>query len=245
MKNKAKEKYNVEFHVHTRYSKDSFLGKVFLFLMCKIKKIDCIAITDHNEIDGAIKYKKFFERHKIDVIVGEEIFTNDGEIIGLFLKEKIEPSLSAEETIVQIKKQNGIVYIPHPYDEKRNKTVIKTEILNIIYKDADLIECHNGRNIKIEFSNKQEEIANKYNIKKVVGSDAHAFYEIGRNYCVVGEKINRNNIKSVISKAEFKTKKCIRFAHFHTKIVRLAKMIKGGQWNELSGIINKKLNRNR
>ncbi len=245
MKENIKKKYKTVFHVHTKFSHDSFLGKHFLFLMCKLKGINCIAITDHNEIKGALKYKTFLKKHNIEVIVGEEIFTNDGEIIGLFLKNKISSNLSAIETIREIKKQNGIVYIPHPYDEKRYKTVIKPEVLKKIYKDVDLIECHNGRNIKKEYSVKQNQIADKYGLIKIVGSDAHTFYELGRNYCITSEIVTRENIKCLIDKSIFKTNKCIKFAHFNTKIVRLLKLIKGGKWNELSRIINKRFKKSR
>ena len=111
--------YKSEFHVHTRYSKDSILSYWLLLLILKIKKINTVAITDHNEVAGALKYKDKFKKHGIELIVGEEIFTNKGEIIGLGLTTKIEPDLSPKETIKQIKEQNGIVYVPHPYDEKR------------------------------------------------------------------------------------------------------------------------------
>ena len=141
----------IEFHVHTRFSNDSILGLFFILMMCKFRKIDCLVITDHNEIDGAIKYKEKLLKYGIDVIVGEEIFTKDGEIIGLFLNKKIEPYLSAEDTVKRIRKQKGLVYIPHPYDEKRYKTVITQEALEKISKDIDFIEIHNGRNIRSIF----------------------------------------------------------------------------------------------
>ena len=129
----------IEFHVHTKFSNDSILGLFFILMMCKFRKIDCLVITDHNEIDGAIKYKEKLLKYGIDVIVGEEIFTKDGEIIGLFLNKKIEPYLSAEDTVKRIRKQKGLVYIPHPYDEKRYKTVITQEALEKISKDIDFI----------------------------------------------------------------------------------------------------------
>lgn len=244
MKKEMVKKYKAEFHMHTAYSHDSILTKYFLFLVCKIKKIKYIAITDHNEIKGAIKYKKFFEKHGINVIVGEEIFSKDGEIIGLFLEKKINPGLSIEDTVKEIKKQNGIVYVPHPYDEKRLETVITPDALKKIHKDVDLIECHNGRNIKEEFSVKQNEIAGKYKITKIVGSDAHTIYEVGRNYCLVNE-INRDNLIEEIKNAEFHKSKCLKIAHKITKVARLIKIVKGGKWNELSRIINKKFKRNR
>lgn len=233
-------KIKAEFHIHTTYSKDSILNKYFLFLICKLKKISCIAITDHNEVAGALKYKDFFEKHSIKVIVGEEIFTEDGEIIGLYLTEKILPNLSVEETIQEIRKQNGLVYIPHPYDEKRYKTVLKLEKLEKIVEQVDFIECHNGRNVKESYSERQNELAEKYNLRKIIGSDAHTFYEVGRNYCLVNS-INRENIKNEIEHSTFHKSRCVKLAHQNTKVARIIKIIKGGKWNELSGIINKKI----
>ena len=89
-----KKEYKTEFHVHTRYSKDSCLNYLMLLLMLKIKKIDTIVITDHNEIKGALKYQKKLQKHHINVIVGEEIFTTKGEIIGLNLNKRIQEGLT-------------------------------------------------------------------------------------------------------------------------------------------------------
>lgn len=233
---------NVEFHVHTRYSKDSTLNLLFVLLMCKIKEIDCIAITDHNEIMGAKKYKEKLKKHNIDVIVGEEIFTSDGEIIGLFLNEKIPQDLSPEETIKEIKKQGGIVYIPHPYDEKRKNSVLKEKYINKFAKNIDLIEVHNGRNIEKRFDIKQREISDKNNITPIIGSDAHVFWELGRNYVII-DSIERDDIIESIKRAEFKEKKCIKISHKVTKYVKLIKMIFKGDINGLFRVIDKKRRR--
>ena len=235
-----KKKYKIEFHIHTSASHDSMLSKYFILLMCKIKGINCIAITDHNEVKNAIQFKPFFQKKGIEVIVGEEIFTKEGEIIGLFLNQKIEPYMTLPDTIKEIKKQGGLVYVPHPYDGKRNKTVISYDDIKKNCNDIDFIECHNGRNIKESYSKKQDEIATSLNLRKIVGSDAHTFYEIGRNYCLVNS-FEKNKFISEIEKSDFKKRECIKFAHFNTKVVRLIKMIKGGKWNELSRIIDKKI----
>lgn len=239
-----KEKYKVEFHIHTSASHDSILTKYFLFLMCKLRKIDCLAIADHNEVKNALKYKEFFEKKGIKIIVSEEILTKDGEIVGLFLNERIEPNLSLEETIKRIRNQEGLVYVPHPYDGKRSKTVLSKEIIKKNKKNIDFIECHNGRNVKKEYSKVQNEIAEEIGITKIVGSDAHTFYEIGRNYCIVNS-FEKKELKEEIKNATFIKKDCIKFAHLNTKFVRLYKIIKGGKWDELSRIINKKLKRNK
>ena len=235
--------YKTEFHVHTRYSKDSILSYWLLLLVLKIRKINTVAVTDHNEVAGALKFKDKFKKHGIELIVGEEIFTNKGEIIGLGLTNKIEPNLSPKETIKQIKRQNGIVYIPHPYDEKRYKTVLVEEEIKKNKKDIDFIEVHNGRNISSKFDEKQNEIAEKYKLTKIIGSDAHTFFELGRNYILTENKITIDNLMNEYKNVKFNEKKCIKFAHKWTRIARLINIFLRRNFDELHRIINRKCKR--
>lgn len=236
-------KIRAEFHTHTRFSKDSILNKFFILFMLKLKKIKLIAITDHNEVKGAIKYQKFLKKFNIDVIVGEEVMTDSGEIIGLFLNKKIEPFQSPELTVKQIKEQNGIVYLPHPYDEKRYKTVLKEEKQIKLKDEIDFIEIHNGRNISEKYSDNQKEIQQKLKITSIIGSDAHTFIELGRNYIEI-EYTNiddfKNNMKDIVEKSVFHKKKCIKLAHTITKFARIIKMIEKGEFNELYRTIFKR-----
>ena len=235
--------YRTEFHVHTRISKDSTLSYWLLLLMLKIKKINTVAITDHNEVKGALKYKEKFKKHGIEIIVGEEIFTSKGEIIGLGLKEKIEPNLSPQETIKQIKNQKGIVYIPHPYDEKRYKTVLAEEEIKKHKDKIDFIEVHNGRNISSKYDEKQNEIAEKYKLTKIIGSDAHTFFELGRNYIITNNKITIDNLRVEYKNVSFKEKKCINLAHKWTRIARIITFISKGDFYGIIRIVKKKFNR--
>lgn len=233
----------MEVHTHTKYSKDSSLNKYFYLLMLKLKGILIVGITDHNEIKGAFEFKEFLEKFNIKVIIGEEIFTTKGEIIGLFLKEKIEPFLSPEETIKKIKEQNGIVYIPHPYDKKRYKTVLDFDEIEKNQKNIDIIECHNGRNINLKYSEKQNEIAERFNKLKMVGSDAHIFFELGRNFNLIKDFNNQKEFLENLREIKFQKKQCIKISHQITKIVKTLKLIKKGELNELFRIIRKKCKR--
>ena len=235
--------YKTEFHVHTRTSKDSVLSYWLLLLMLKIKKIDTVAITDHNEVKGALKFKEKFKKHGIEIIVGEEIFTNKGEIIGLGLISKIESNLSPKETIKKIKEQNGLVYIPHPYDEKRYKTVLSEDEIEKNKNDIDFIEVHNGRNVSEKYDEKQNEIAEKYKLVKIIGSDAHTFFELGRNYVLTENKITINNLKQEYKNVKFKEKRCINFAHKWTKIAKIISLICGGDFNGIIRVIKRKFKR--
>lgn len=237
-------KIRLEMHTHTKYSHDSNLNKWFYLMMLKIRKINTIAITDHNEIAGALEFRDFLKKYNINVIVGEEVFTNKGEIIGLFLKTKIEPGKSTRETMIEIKEQGGIVYIPHPYDEKRYKTVIPEEEIKNNIDLIDIIEVHNGRNIRPYFSERQLLIGNRYpNTYKLIGSDAHTFIELGRNYNIVEKFYNKEEFIKNIRDVQHVKRECIQISHQITKYVRVMKLLRKGHINELYRIINKKFGR--
>lgn len=234
----------IELHCHTKYSHDSLLSFRGLYLLCRLKKIKYIAITEHNNIEGAIAFNRFCELrgNKVHVIVGEEIFTEDGEIIGLYLKDEIPPNLSLAETISLIKRQDGVVYVPHPYDEKRYRTVLPEKEIKNNRELIDCIEVHNGRNISSKFSLVQDEIAERYSIKKVIGSDAHTMLEIGRNYMISGiEPNDKNSFLKMLDDKHFKKKDCLRMAHQLTRIVRVIKLFGKGNTYEILRIINKRI----
>lgn len=242
----SREQYKLELHVHTKYSHDSNFPFWLLHLMCRLRKITHIAITEHNNIRGGIAFKEYCRKRgeKINVIVGEEIMTNEGEIIGLFLEKEIEAGLSPEETINKIKEQNGIVYVPHPYDEKRYKTVLTKDAIRRNKKKIDFIECHNGRNISKDYDVIQNIIADTFNIKKIIGSDAHVWFEIGRNYIVTGiEPISVESFKLAIKDSVFLKKDYLKIAHCITKFDRVLKLFLKGDIYGLYRFIYKKFRR--
>ncbi|MBQ7168726.1 MAG: PHP domain-containing protein [Synergistaceae bacterium] len=226
----------MELHVHTRYSKDSLLCFWPLYLRCLARRISVIAVTEHNNIDGGMRFSEFCRKRggKVSVIVGEEIFTSQGEIIGLFLKKAVEPGLTAKETIARIKEQGGVVYVPHPFDLKRSKTVLQEEAIRENKSDIDCIESHNGRNISPDFSARQLEIARKYGIRQVVGSDAHTLIEAGRNYMRINSvPADRESFIREIENAGFVTAECLRISHKITLFAKLLKLALGGKFIEI------------
>ena len=100
-------KINIDLHVHTNYSKCALLKPAEIEGIALKRGLDGVAITDHNTIEGALEVYK--QAKKIKVIIGEEIKTTQGEITGYFLKEKIPPFLSPEETVKEIRKQGGLI----------------------------------------------------------------------------------------------------------------------------------------
>tara|TARA_A100001037_G_scaffold306871_2_gene358019 strand:+ start:61573 stop:62247 length:675 start_codon:yes stop_codon:yes gene_type:complete len=173
----------IDTHIHTSFSKDSEMSLEALHQKCLKTGLNCIAITDHNTIEGALRFKSIAS---FEVIVGEEINTIQGEITGLFLKEKIPAGLPAIDTVKNIKSQGGLVSIPHPFDIFRS-SVIKLDALYEVLPHVDIIEGFNARNT-FHFSNKKaEKLAKDHNILTSGVSDAHTAYEVGRTYMEMPE----------------------------------------------------------
>ena len=236
--------YKVVTHVHTKYSHDSMMPFCLLYWKCRRAGIDYIAITEHNNIDGAKAFAAYCKKRggKLKVILGEEVMTDSGEIIGLYIHENIKPMMTPEETIREIKRQGGIVYVPHPYDEKRYKTVLKETYIEKYKDEIDCIECHNGRNISTRFDEKQKEIAEKHGIPKVIGSDAHTIFEVGRNYMLMPHAPDdADAFREAIKGADFHPAPCLSYCHQLTRIDRLLKLLSKGDYREIYQIIHKKL----
>jgi len=138
--------------------------------------LDGIAVIDHNEIEGA---KRLAEVAPFPVIVGEEVVTREGEVAGLFLRERVPPGLSLEETVARIKEQGGLVYAAHPLARDAPQSIGR-EALESIIDRVNIIEGFNAR-IRHESDNENaEEIARRHGIAVAAGSDAHFPWEIGR-----------------------------------------------------------------
>ncbi len=170
-----------DLHTHSHYSRDSVLSPKAYVDACLRKGITCAAVTDHNEVHGAFVIRKMAAERahgNLKVIIGEEIKTADGEIIGLFLKELVPRDLSAEDTVRAIHEQGGVATIPHPFDAFR-RNVIKRDVLDRIAGRVDAIEGWNCRNILGRHDEKARELAKAAGKPIVAGSDSHSPWEIG------------------------------------------------------------------
>jgi len=160
-------------HIHSCYSSDSNLKCSDILSIAKKKKLKLIAVTDHNTINGGLVTKSLARGSDIEVIVGAEIKTHSGEVIGLNLKEEIK-FRSLIPCIEEIKRQNGLVVIPHPSRWNKKKIPISK-----IKKYVDYIEVYNGRNLSTISNLKAYKLASNMGIQTIVGSDAHFGFEIG------------------------------------------------------------------
>lgn len=164
--------YYFDLHIHSKYSLDSILSPQRILDIAYSRGLDAISITDHNTIKGS-SVAKSLKQDKVHVIIGSEISTDYGDVIGLFLNENII-SRVFEEVVDEIRDQDGLVVLPHPY---RRKKLLNNDLLNLV----DLIEGINGRSS--DTSNQCAiELAGKFQKKPIAGSDSHFSFELGRLY---------------------------------------------------------------
>lgn len=174
-----------DLHIHTTFSDGSSSVQEVIKKAISLK-LDTIAITDHNEIEGAIKAKEFVQKWglPLDMIIGEEITTSDGHVVGLFLKERIRPLLTAEATVDEIHRQGGLAVAVHPFSMwlKLFKCGGVGRLVENLQFDA--IESINGSPLE-GFSNTYTKAFNrKIKLSAVAGSDAHTAEAIGQGYTV-------------------------------------------------------------
>ncbi len=167
---------DVDLHMHTDHSSDCATPVEVLLATAREQGLGAIAITDHNEISGALE--AVAKAEGIKVIVGEEVKTaTQGEVIGLFLSERIERGLTLAETVAEIRRQGGLVYVPHPFD--RMHAVPGYEHLLAILDEIDAIEIFNPRVAIGSFNEEAARFAAKYRITAAAGSDAHVAAGLG------------------------------------------------------------------
>jgi hypothetical protein len=167
---------DVDLHMHTDHSHDCATPVEVLIAEARARGLGAIAITDHNEISGA--QEAVGKADGLKVIVAEEVKTADqGEVIGLFIKDKIPRGMTLQETIAEIKRQDGLVYVPHPFD--RMHSVPDYEHLLAVIDDLDAIEVFNPRVAITEFNEEAVRFAAKYRIPAGAGSDAHVTQGLG------------------------------------------------------------------
>jgi glycosyltransferase involved in cell wall biosynthesis/histidinol phosphatase-like PHP family hydrolase len=167
---------DVDLHMHTNHSPDCATPVDVLLETAKARGLGAIAVTDHNVISGAHEARD--RANGIKVIVAEEVKTADqGEVIGLFIEEHIPRGMTLQETIAEIQRQGGLVYVPHPFD--RMHSVPDYEHLLDVVEDVDAIEVFNARVAVRSFNEEAVKFARKYRIPAGAGSDSHVPQGLG------------------------------------------------------------------
>jgi predicted metal-dependent phosphoesterase TrpH len=211
--------FKADFHIHSRFSGDCSTTLEQIIQTCQKKMINCIALTDHNEVEGALQLKKIAPFY---VIVGEEILTTSGEIMGLFLSQKIPRDISIEEAIKRVKDQNGLLCAQHPFDKFRSDA-LQAEVMEKIKDQIDMVEIFNARTPLKRTTDMAREFAREHHFPATAGSDAHAAYEIGNAYVELPEFKGREDFLSALKQGRVAGRRANPLTHFSSLWSRLKK----------------------
>lgn len=210
-------KYKIDLHTHSIISHDGGITAADYEQILTSGKLDFVAVTDHNETRFArMLQKKLGDK----IIIGEEIGTQQGEIIGLFLKETIPGGLPIEEAVAHIKAQGGLVYIPHPYETFRKG--VQEEGLQKTKKEIAIVEVFNGRGRLRGKPMLAAAFANGNKLARAASSDAHGVQGLGITYSWIEEAPTKSNLAKLLQNASLKTD----YAPFYTILFPLINRIK-------------------
>lgn len=221
MKSNEKKWVRVELHLHTRASEDSLVQIEDLLKHCDRIGIDRVAITDHNQIENALKAKAMAPDR---VIVGEEIETTQGELIGYFMTEQVPPGLPPMAAITRLRAQGALISVAHPFDTTRTQHWDKNDLLAIT-PHIDAIETFNARCLSNKPNQVAEAFAKEYGLLETVGSDAHSLWEVGRACLTLPAFEEAEGFKVGLAKAEKTTKLSSPFVHLFSRYAVLYKKL--------------------
>jgi predicted metal-dependent phosphoesterase TrpH/glycosyltransferase involved in cell wall biosynthesis len=166
-----------DLHMHTEHSHDCAVPVEDLLDHAERIGLGAIAVTDHNVFSGAQEAVELARDRELIVIPGEEVKTDAGEVIGLFLSEEIPRGMSWADTIGAIREQGGVVYLPHPFD--RLHTIPDAGTLHRHLAEIDVFEVYNARLLFEGYNDEALRFARKYNLTMGAGSDAHVLQGVG------------------------------------------------------------------
>jgi len=228
---------SVDLHLHTCHSYDSATPLQDIVRGCRRAGIDCVAVTDHNTIAGALKLR---DAGDIRVIVGEEISTTAGELLGLFLTEPIPHGLSATDTIERVQAQGGLVCIPHPLGRKpfshttdmgnthegqyvpsvyvtRANRLLTAEVISRV----DMLEVINSRTMFGRTWAATRKLAELCHLPLTAGSDAHTAAEIGHARVQMPDFTDAHSFLAALQEARPSGVRSSAFVHFASMYAKL------------------------
>ncbi|HEX4743796.1 MAG TPA: PHP domain-containing protein [Candidatus Limnocylindria bacterium] len=225
-------KIRLDMHTHTEYSPDSRTTLARFAAAAKAAGLGAVCVTDHNTVAGALRLREMDTGFR--VVVGEEIYSLDGEIVGLFLEEAVPPHLPASETMDRIHAQGGLVYIPHPFSRNRLRHM-KIEQLNALVDKIDAVEVFNAREMSKTSNAKALAFAVAHAKPGGVGSDSHRRSELGRAYVEVADFTSPAELLEALRQGTVTGKLSGMFMHVRTwgdaatKVaIRLLRRTRGG-----------------
>ena len=222
----------VDLHAHSSASFDSLADPRRMVERARRLGLTHLAITDHERIDAA-QHAARLAGDDLQIIVGEEIRTRDGDLIGLFLKEAVPPGLSAPETAAAIRAQGGLVGLPHPFDSFRSsggrRAGAGEQALGALAAIVDFVETHNARAYG-DANPSAAAFATRHRLPGVASSDAHSIMELGIASTVLpGPFSTAQELRTLLPEAELLTGRATYYVRLWTPIAKVVQRLRGNR----------------
>ncbi len=211
-----------DFHIHTRFSRDSILSEEKFIRVALERGLTHVAVTNHNNVEGAVAVRDHVAQLGLDdrltVILGEEVSTADGEVVGLFLQHTIPRGLSADETADAIHAQGGLVSIPHPFDPFR-ASHIRREPLDRLAEAGkiDMLEVFNSRVTFGRHNLEAAEFAQLHGIPGIACSDSHSSFEVAMSFNALPAFGSADELRAGLSENEWHGSRSTVLIHLTTR----------------------------
>lgn len=213
--------WSVDLHMHTNASPDCLSSPADVVQRAREIGLDRIAITDHDQIEGA------FEARSLDpdlIIVGEEVRTAEGlDLIGLFLTKHIAPGGSFREVAEEIRRQGGVVYVPHPFDSHRGTT---EDFLEGVRDCIDAVEGFNARIHDPRRNQRAQNWALAHGLPIGAGSDAHLLSEIGKARVVLPPFTGPADFLTALSEGRIEGRASSYLVHLGSTWAKIARKLR-------------------
>lgn len=211
-----------DFHVHTRASRDSLLSEDRFIRLALERGLTHVAVTNHNNVEGAMAVRDRVAalgvEERLHVILGEEVSSADGEIVGIFLTRTIPPGLSAEATADEIHAQGGLVSIPHPYDPFRRAHIGEAALLRLAEAGKiDAIEVFNSRVTFSRHNERAADLAVRHGIPGIACSDAHSGLEVAMSFNAMPAFSTADELRAALRENEWHGSRSTRLIHLTTR----------------------------
>jgi len=213
--------WNVELHCHTWCSKDSLASPRALLDACRRGGIDRLAITDHNTLRGALEAASLDPSR---VIVGEEILTSEGELLGYFMSEEVPAGLAPEEAIDRLRAQGAVVSVSHPFDYLR-AGAWREPVLRRLLPRLDALEVFNARTYGAGPNARASAFARDAGLPGLAGSDAHAAFEIGRGLTRLAPFSDAASFRRALATARLVRRRSPAWVHLVSRYAVLRKRL--------------------
>jgi predicted metal-dependent phosphoesterase TrpH len=226
----------VDLHCHTSWSPDSLSRPERVAQVAAERGLTHLAITDHGRIEGALAARDRAPAG-LQIIVGQEVSTREGDLIGLFLERPVEQGLPAAEAAAAVREQGGLVGLAHPYDRFRGSTLARdrrdtdggsTDPIDALESLVDYVEAFNAR-VPFGGSNvRAAEWAAAHGVPGVAVSDAHTLLEVGISYVIVpGPISDAASLRAALPEARLVTSHASYVVRAWTPVARLVHRLRG------------------